>query len=93
MFDRVLKGMRELVRTRNYVMTVHAENEMDVDGLSISDVERVILTGHITQRQQDRASGRWKYLVTGQSIAGDPATVVAKVSPTGRLVFITVFRE
>jgi len=34
----------------------------------------------------------WKYLVAGQSIAGDPVTVVVKFSPTGKLIFITVFR-
>jgi len=33
------------------------------------------------------------YLVNGESIAGDKATVVAKVGPTGKLVIITLFRE
>ncbi|WP_353740573.1 DUF4258 domain-containing protein [Desulfoferrobacter suflitae] len=46
--------MREKIRTRQYVMTVHAEEEMDEDGLSIFDVERCILTGEIIARQKDR---------------------------------------
>jgi len=35
-------------------MTLHAEEEMDDDNLSIFDVERGILTGRIIERQQDR---------------------------------------
>ncbi len=93
MFDRILKRMRGLVRTRKYVMTVHAEDEMDSDGLTIYDVESVVLTGRIVERQKDRASTEWKYVVGGQSLAGDPAMVVAKIGPTDKLVFITVFKE
>jgi len=93
MFDRILKRMRELVRTRKYVMTLHAADEMDSDSLTIYDVENVVLTGQITERQKDRASAEWKYLVGGRSLAGDNVAVVAKFSPTSKLVFITVFRE
>jgi len=57
MFDRILKTMREKVRTREYAMTLHAEEEMDADGLSIQDVENVLLTGKIVGRQADRSSG------------------------------------
>ncbi len=93
MFDRILKRMRELVRTSQYVMTLHAEDEMDADGLTIYDVESVILTGHITERQKDRASAEWKYVVSGQALSEDAVTVVVKFGSTGKLVFITVFRE
>lgn len=65
MFDRMLKRMRELVRTRQYVMTLHADDEMDADGLTVYDVESAILTGHIGERQRDRASAEWKYVVRG----------------------------
>lgn len=92
MYDAELKRMRELVRLRLYVMTLHAEEEMDADSLTIFDVEHVILTGSIIERQRDRISGEWKYLVNGDSIAGDKATVVGKFGPTGKLVLITVFR-
>jgi hypothetical protein len=47
MFDRILKRMRQLVRARQYVMSLHADEEMDADGLTIFDVESVILTGKI----------------------------------------------
>jgi len=81
------------IQLRLYVMTLHAEEEMDADGLTIFDVEHVILTGSITERQRDRISGEWKHLVNGVSIAGDKATVVGKFGPTGKLVLITVFRD
>ncbi len=31
MFELILKRMRERVRTRQYVMTLHAEEEMEVE--------------------------------------------------------------
>jgi hypothetical protein len=74
-------------------MLLHAEDEIEADGLTIYDVESTVLTGQITERQKDRLSKEWKYLVSGQSLAGDAVTVVVKVGPTGKLVFITVFRE
>jgi len=93
LFERVLNRMGKLVRTRQYVMTLHAEDEMDADGLTIFDVEGVILTGQIIKRQKDRASAGWKCVVSGQALSGDAATVVTKFGLTGKLVFITVFRD
>lgn len=92
MFDADLQRMRNLIRLRMYVMTLHAEDEMDADGFTVFDVEHVILTGTIIERQKDRSSEEWKYLVNGESLAGDQATVVAKFGPIGKLVVITVFR-
>ena len=93
MYDRLLRRMRELVRGRRYIMPLHAEDEMEADGLTIYDVESVILTGKIVERQKDRASAEWRYLVSGQSLAAEVVLVAVKFSPTGKLVFITVFRE
>lgn len=57
MFDRILKRMQKKVHTHQYVMTLHAEEEMDDDGLTIFDVESGILTGEIVERQKDRITG------------------------------------
>lgn len=92
MFRRVLKRMRDKVRTRQYVMTLHAEEEMSDDELTIFDMEHGILTGEIVDRQKDVKTGEWKYLVKGQTVAGDEIIVVARISVTGKLVFITVYR-
>ena len=91
MYDRILKRMRERIRTRQYVMTLHAEEEMDADNLSIFDVERGILTGKIIERQKGRVTAEWKYLIKGETVAGDPVVVVAKLSITGKLVITTVY--
>ena len=91
MYDRILKRMRERIRTRQYVMTLHAEEEMDADNLSIFDIERGILTGRIVERQKDRVTAEWKYVVEGKTLAGDSVVVVAKLSITGKLVIITVY--
>jgi predicted metal-dependent HD superfamily phosphohydrolase len=58
--DQLLKRFREKIRRREYVMTIHAEEEMDADALTILDVEASVLTGRIVERQRDvrrRASG------------------------------------
>ncbi len=91
MYDRILKQMQERIRTRRYVMTLHAEEEMTECNLSIFDVERGILTGRIIERQKDHATAEWKYLVEGESITGNLVVVVAKLSVTGKLVIITVY--
>ena len=85
--------MREKVRNRYYVMTLHAEEEMDADGLSIFDIESGILTGNISERQKERDSAEWKYLVEGQTLIGENIVVVTKLSFTGKLVIVTVWRE
>ena len=75
-------------------MTLHAEEEMDNDDLSIFDVESAILTGSIIERQVDRVSREPKYLVRGQAVAGEESIVVAtKPRPTGKLVILTVYVE
>ena len=93
MYERILNQLREKVRTRQYVMTLHADEEMDEDDLSIFDVESAILSGKIIERQKDQSSGEWKYLVSGESLTGESVFVVTKIGLTDKLIFITVYRE
>ena len=75
-------------------MTVHAEEEMHEDELTIFDVESALLTGVIAERQKDSDTGDWKYLVRGRSLDDDAVvTVVCRFGPTGKLVIITVYAE
>ena len=92
MFERILTEIRDKIRLRQYVMTVHAEEEMNDDELSIFDLERCVLTGEIIERQKDKETGEWKYLVEDQSVTNGKIMVVVKISPTGKLVFITTCR-
>lgn len=91
MFERILKRIREKVRKRQYVMTLHAEEEMNDDGLTIYDIESGILSGHILERQKDRTTGEWKYRIRGETVESGEVEVIAKLSPTGKLVIITVY--
>jgi len=92
LYERTLQKMRDKIRTRRYIMTIHAEEEMDEDNLSIFDVECIVLSGKIQERQKDTETAEWKYLITGETLAGEKATIVGKLSPTEKLVIITVYR-
>ena len=92
MYDRILMRMQEAIRNRQYIMTLHAEEEMGDDNLSIFDIESVVLTGKIIERQKDQITKEWKYLIEGKSISIGLAIVVAKLSITGKLVIITVYK-
>ena len=93
MFVRILKKMRDRIRTCQYVMTLHAEEEMNDEDLTIFDVEHGILTGKIVERQKDRETGEWKYLVKGLTLVESDIFVVTKLSSTNKLVIITVYIE
>jgi hypothetical protein len=66
-FEPVLHRIQAKIRTLDYVMTIHADEEMDDDGLTILDVEQVILTGQIVKRQGDHNNVDWKYLIKDQT--------------------------
>ena len=91
MFERIIKLMREKIRKKQYIMTLHAEEEMNNDDLTIYDVESAILTGKIVERQRDRETAELKYRINGQTLSDDKVEVITKVSPTGKLVIITVY--
>jgi hypothetical protein len=55
--------MQGKIRSYNYILTLHAEEEMDNDNLTIFDVENCILTGEIIERQKDKNTNEWKYIV------------------------------
>lgn len=74
-------------------MTIHCEEEMDDDDLTIFDVERGILTGKIVERQKDKNTGEWKYLVKGNTVYDMNVLIVTKLSQTGKMFIITVFKE
>jgi hypothetical protein len=72
-------------------MTGHARKEMNDDDLTIYDVEQGILSGKIVERQKDRITAEWKYRILGETIGNDSMEVVVKLSPTGKLVILTVY--
>ena len=91
MFERILSRIHEKIRQRQYVVTLHARREMNEDDLTIYDVEHAILSGKILERQRDFETDEAKFRVQGQTVAGVDVEVIVKISPTGKLVVITVY--
>lgn len=90
MFDEILQRMRDKITSRQYVMTLHAEEEMSDDNLTIYDIEQCILTGKILERQKDRVTAESKYRIRSLTVDGG-VEIIAKLSPTGKVVIITVY--
>lgn len=91
MYERILAKCRQKVRTRDYIVTLHADDEMAADGYGILDVESGILTGTIVERQRDRETKESKYRIAGVTSAVRPIQLVVKFGTTGMLVIITVY--
>ena len=92
MFGRPLTDVQDAFRECRFVMTLHAEEEMSDDELTIYDVEHAIMTGAIKERQRDRTTRETKYRVRGPALSGDPIELVIKFGATGKIVIITVYR-
>jgi len=91
-FAAVLREIRDRIRARQYVVTLHAEEEMAEDELSPDDLEQGLLTGSIVERQQDKYTGEWKYRIRGSTINGEELEIVCKHGATGCVVVITIYR-
>ncbi|MDG7000398.1 MAG: DUF4258 domain-containing protein [Nitrososphaerota archaeon] len=91
MFERILNRMRDKVRTRDYIIRIHADEEREADGLSVLDVEHCIISGEVTERQRDKNTKELKYRIAGTTISGHAMEVIAKLGPTGKFVIITVY--
>ena len=83
--------LRHLIRTLSYVVSTHAADELEDDNLSVFDLENIILTGQISERQRDKITRETKYVVHGSTLDGQAAEVVVKLGFTGKLFVITVY--
>jgi len=50
-----------------------------------------ILTGKIVERQKNKVTAEWKYRIIGQTVDSSEVEIIAKLSPTGKMVIITVY--
>ena len=74
-------------------MPVHAADELDDDEISIFDVENIILTGQVIERQRDAQTRERKYVIRGKTLDDEAACAVVKIGPTGTVVVITAWVE
>ena len=91
MAQATISHLRQLIRSLRYVVSTHAAEELEDDNLSILDLENIVLTGQIKERQRDLQSREVKYVVEVITLDGSAAEVVLKVGFGGRLVVITVY--
>jgi Domain of unknown function (DUF4258) len=91
MTQATISRLRQLIRSLRYVVSTHAAEELEDDNLSILDLENIVLTGQIQERQRDAQTREIKYVVAGVTLDGTAAEIVAKVGFGGRLVVITVY--
>ncbi|OGA18979.1 MAG: hypothetical protein A3H32_20930 [Betaproteobacteria bacterium RIFCSPLOWO2_02_FULL_63_19] len=68
-----------------------AEQHVEDDNLTILDLENIILTGRIVERQKDRQRHETKIVIRGRTLDGREAEAVVKVGPSGALYVITVY--
>ena len=83
--------MRDKIRTREYIVTLHAEEEKDAEELSIFDLESCILSGDITERQRDEYTKEWKYRIAGRGVSGRKIEIISRIGSSGKLIIITVY--
>ena len=69
--------LRQLIRTLSYVVSNHAADELEDDQLSILDLESIVLTGQIVERQRDRQTRETKFVIQGGTLDGTAAELVA----------------
>lgn len=87
-----ISRIRDCIRSLNYAVSLHAAEELDDDNLTIFDLENIILTGEIIERQRDRKTREVKLVVRGSSLEGIEAETVVKFGPSGALFIITIYR-
>jgi hypothetical protein len=86
-----LNRIRDLVRALNYVVSIHAAEELDDDKFTILDLESILLTGQIVERQRDRRTREAKTVVRGRTLDGFEAEAILRLGHTGTLFVITVY--
>lgn len=91
MADPTIIRLRECIRSLNYVISIHAAEELDDDNLTVLDLENIILTGTIIERQRDNRTREVKCVVRGCTLDERQAETVVKIGPTGKLFVITAY--
>lgn len=91
MAQTTISHFRHLIRTLNYVVSAHAAEELEDDNLTILDLENIVRTGQIIERQRDAKTREVKCVVSGIALDGSAAEAVVKLGFTGKLVVITIY--
>ena len=69
----------------------HAAEELEDDNLTILDLENILLTGRIAERQKDRKTRETKTIIRGQILDDREGEAVVKINRSGVLYVVTVY--
>ncbi len=78
MAEPTINRIRECIRSLNYVVSIHAAEELDDDNITILDLENIILTGKIIERQRDTRTREVKCVVRGVTLDERHAETVVR---------------
>lgn len=81
--------IQALVRYGLYYLTEHADEEAEIDGFDIYDVEHAILNGKIRRTWPKDE----KYEVVGLALDARPVGVVCRITLGGKVCVITVYED
>ena len=73
------------------LILVLENTELDDENFTIYDLENIILTGEIIERQRDRKTRETKFVIRGVSLEAIEAETVVKFGPNGNLIIITAY--
>ena len=91
MASRLLERLRGHIRENRYVISWHATEELEEDGLDLLDATNIVFTGTIVSIQREESSREHKYVIQGQCLAGEASCVVVKLGGTGKVVFLSAW--
>lgn len=85
----MLEWIQERVRRREYLLSLHADEERRDDGLDMADLEEALLNGQILEEYPKDRRGP-SCLVYG-TFQGQPIHVICGRNQSGWMVVITVY--
>ena len=88
----VIQRIREKMRTRDYFLSSHAEDEMAEDRFERADVENAILEGFVEKKLTHDPRGT-RYRVEGPAADGRLMHVLCRFKETGPLIIITLYEK
>ena len=88
----VIERIRKKIRSRDYFLSSHAEDEMTEDGFERNDVEKAILGGFVEKKLTRDLRGT-RYRIEGSAEDGRLMHILCRFQEDRSLVIITVYEK
>jgi hypothetical protein len=87
-----IERIREKIRSRDYYLSSHAEEEMAEDGFERTDVENAIIRGVVDRKLTHDPRGT-RYRIQGPAHDGRVVHAICRFREAGPLIIITVYEK